>query len=59
MDGWRGDSDHALVVAPIFQLPVGPSQIYAQAMTEGHGEEDFSAIAASAEARSSVKLSGG
>jgi 3-hydroxyisobutyrate dehydrogenase-like beta-hydroxyacid dehydrogenase len=34
-------------------------QIYAQAMTDGHGDDDFSAVAASAEARSAVKLSGG
>jgi 3-hydroxyisobutyrate dehydrogenase-like beta-hydroxyacid dehydrogenase len=34
-------------------------QIYAQAMTDGHGDDAFSAVAASAEARSAVKLSGG
>jgi hypothetical protein len=35
MDKWRGDCDHALVVAPIVQLPTGRSQIYEQAIRRG------------------------
>jgi len=32
MDGWRRDKDHALVVAPLYQLPSSSSQIYEQAI---------------------------
>jgi hypothetical protein len=32
MDGWRRDKDFAVVVAPLYQLPVRSSQIYQQAV---------------------------
>ena len=31
MDGWRNELDYALIVCPIYQLPVRASQIYHQA----------------------------
>lgn len=34
MDGWRGESDYAVVVCPIYQLPSRTSQIYQQAIAK-------------------------
>lgn len=46
MDGWRHGLDHALIVCPIYQLPIRTSQIYHQAITRDVCIASFSHLAA-------------
>ena len=46
MDGWRHGLDHALIVCPIYQLPVRSSQIYQQAIARDVCIASFSHLAA-------------
>lgn len=45
MDGWRYDLDYALIVCPIYQLPIRASQIYLQAITRDVCIASFSHLA--------------
>ncbi|MDE2986010.1 MAG: HindIII family type II restriction endonuclease [Gemmatimonadota bacterium] len=46
MDGWRHNLDHALIVCPIYQLPIRTSQIYQQAIVRDVCIASFSHLAA-------------
>ena len=46
MAGWRHGLDHALIVCPIYQLPIRTSQIYQQAIATGVCIASFSHLAA-------------
>ena len=46
MDGWRHGLDHALIVCPIYQLPILTSQIYQQAIARSVCIASFSHLAA-------------
>ena len=46
MDGWRHGLDHAIIVCPIYQLPIRASQIYQQAIASDVCIASFSHLAA-------------
>lgn len=46
MDGWRGAMEYAVVVCPIYQLPIRASQIYEQAIARNVAVLSYSHLAA-------------